>query len=361
MAHVSFLMGSEEGEKQTWLDEETMRLRKEHPDMETVRLFAFDVDASTLEDALFSPSLFSSFTLVVLKHYEQLQKNSPVNKVIARYASCSDEPASRLVVISSESAYSLPSSISKAVRKEDVITFWELFENRKQDWIRTFFRKAGYQIDQDAIRYILDMIDNNTQAMKDTCSLLAIFFDTTHGEGGRRIRLDDIASYVSHTRSEDGFTLFAQIAKGDLERALSSLHRILVTDSRGYMSIVGILLRQFRLLESFLTLSRDVGEEKALENACALSTSGTEVKGIRSVRDKQTFRIAKSNYSLDDCRRIIPYLDGMDISVRNAGTDEVALTLELMVYTIIVGKGRCTSLRLERELFDDSLGHGEGH
>ena len=79
------------------------------------------------------------------------------------------------------------------------------------------------------------------------------------------------------------------------------------------------------------------------------------------MRDKQTFRIAKSNYSLADCRRIIPYLDGMDISVRNAGTDEVALTLELMVYTIIVGKGRCTSLRLERELFDDSLGHGEGH
>ena len=358
MADVRFLMGSEEGEKQTWLDGERQRLKSLHPDMETVQLFAFDVDASSLEEALFSPSLFSSFTLVVLKHYEQLRKDSPVNRLIVRYASDDSGLPSQLVVLSSESAYSLPAPITKALRKEDIITFWELFENRKQDWIRGFFRKAGYQIVPDAIRYILDMIDNNTQAMKDTCSQLVLFLDLERKGAGGTIQLEDIASYVSHTRSEDGFTLFAQVAKGDLVRSLSCLRRILVTDSRGYMSIVSILLRQFRLLESFLTLNAQAGEEKAFENASALSSSGV-TRGIRTVRDKQTFRSARDIYSLEDCARIISYLDSMDIAVKSAGGDEVALVLEMMLYTIIEGKGRSTTLKLERELFDDSLGHDE--
>ena len=161
MARIKFLMGTEEGEKQDFLEKEKAMLRKEHPDLDVVQLFAFEVDAPTLDEALYAPSLFASHTMVILRHYEELRKDSPVNKTILGYIKA-DVDTSSLYVLSSGSGYSLPAAISKALGKDGVINFWEMFENRKQDWVRGFFRKEGWSIDGEAIRYILDMIENNT-------------------------------------------------------------------------------------------------------------------------------------------------------------------------------------------------------
>ena len=352
MSEISFLMGSEEGEKQDFLEKEKARHRAAHPDAEVLQLFAFEADPAQLEEALFSPSLFTSYTMVILKHFEEAGKNAAaLVKTILRYAKDNVETSS-LYVLSSESSYSLPSSIQKALKKDQIITFWEMFENRKQDWIRTFFRKEGYTIAPDAIRYILDMIENNTLEMKNTCGQLAAFF-TLEKKSDGAITLDDIASYVSHTKNEDGFSLFAQIARADLAKSLSSLKKMLTSDARSCMGLVPILLRQFRLLESYLVLYQGNGEAYALENATAFSTSGSEVKGIRSQRDKQTFAIARSHYTASEVRNIIAYLDRMDSAVKMAGTDEVRLTLELMLHTIIVGKGKAAPLTLENRMLDN--------
>ena len=88
-----------------------------------------------------------------------------------------------------------------------------------------------------------------------------------------------------------------------------------------------------------------------------MSTSAVEIKGIKTSRDKQTFRTAAANYTYCDVRNIILYLDEMDTRVKTAGSDDVGLTLELMIFTIIVNKGKVTAIRLQSELFDNSLSH----
>lgn len=354
MAEIKFLLGTEEGEKQNYLEAEKKRLRQLHPDLEIITFFAFDTDAGDLEEALFSSSLFSAYSLVIIKHYEEAAKDSPINKVIMKFISSGSETAS-LIVISNQTNYSLPSAISKALKKDQMIVFWEMFENQKQDWIRSFFRKEGWTVTNDAIRYILDMIENNTSEMKDCCSQLALYFNLSQRQD-RRIDIDDISAFLSHTKNEDAFSLFAVIAKAELGKALSCLHKIMTSDARAYMSLVPVLLRQFRLLESYMTLLQTESEDKAFENASAL-TSGAPARGIRSVRDKQTFRTAKSHYTPDQVSAVICYLDEMDIKVRSAGTDEVMLTLELMLYTIIVNKGKESPVRLERELFDNAFSY----
>lgn len=352
-------MGPEEGEKQAYADNVRSELLKTYPDMETVTLFSFDIDSSQLEDALFSSSLFSSHTLVLLKHYEQLRKDSPVNASIVRFIRTEEAPAT-LLVFSSDSPYSLPSSISSCMdTKKDVVAFWEMFDNRKQDWIRSFFRKEGYSISSDAVSYILDMVENNTLEMKNTCSQLALFFSLEKKD--RQISLDDISNYVSHTKSEDAYTLFSQIARSSLERSLSCLNKILTTDSKAQMSIVTVLIRQFRLLESFITLLDGNNEEYAFANATVVSSSLTTSKGIRSMRDKQTFRIAAKNYTLEQCQDILLYLEGMDTEIKKAGSEEVRIYLDLMLYTVIVQKGRASSVQLQCELFDNPLSYRKGN
>ena len=74
MAEIKFLLGTEEGEKQNYLEAEKKRLRQLHPDLEIITFFAFDTDAGDLEEALFSSSLFSAYSLVIIKHYEEAAK-----------------------------------------------------------------------------------------------------------------------------------------------------------------------------------------------------------------------------------------------------------------------------------------------
>ncbi len=190
---------------------------------------------------------------------------------------------------------------------------------------------------------------------------LAIFFNVNK-KSDKMITLDDIAAYLSHTKSEDAFTLFAQVAKADLTRSLSVLKKILTTDSRAGMGLVPVLTRQFRLLESYMmNLSSSMSQEEAFKNAVALTSTPVLAKGIGSFRDKQLFTQASKNYSLVEVSRIILYLEKMDTQVKMAATDSLPLTLELMLYTIIVGKGKMTKLSLQRELLDNSLRYREGN
>lgn len=359
MNDVSFLMGPEEGSKQAWVEEKEQGLRKTYPDLERVTLFAFETEPGQLEEALLSPSLFASYTLVVLKHYEELRKDSPVNKTIINFINAPDAPAS-LVVLSSETAYSLPTAITKALPKDRVQTFWELFENKKQDWIRSFFRREGWDISADAIRLILDMVDNNTLEMKQTCSQLLTFFIVSK-KADKQIDSEDISSYLTHTKSEDGFSLFAQVARADLRRSLSSLRRILTTDPRAQMSILTILLRQFRMLESFITLRQALGEEEAFKEASALSSGAVEAKGIRTIRDKDTFRAAASHYSLEEVRGIILLLEESETEVKTASAEEAWGVLSLLLRTVISSHGRKCGLSLECQFFDDPLSYSAGY
>lgn len=351
-------MGPEEGEKQEWVEKEKARIRAGRPDAEVVTMFAFEADAGELEEALSGASLFSSYTFVVLKHYELLRKDSPVNKVIARFAKEGDPGSASLAVLSSDTAYSLPAAITKAVPKENIVTFWEMFEDRKQDWIRSFFRKEGRQIAPDAVRLILDLVDNNTLEMKEACNRLAVFLAVT-GKAAGPVTSDDVSAYLAHTKAEDGFSLFSHMAKRNLSASLSSLRKILTSDPRGSIGVMAVLTRQYRLLESFLALKQKSGEETAFKEACALSSSGAEVKGIRALRDKETFRAAARKMGPDDAGRIVAYLERMDASVKTTAAEDTLSAMELLVYTIVVNNGRETPLKLQGELLQHPLGDGQ--
>ena len=117
-SNVKFLLGSEEGEKEEFIEKEKTRLRGQYPDLEVKTVFAFDSDVSQLQDALFSPSLFTSFTLVILKHYEEVKKDSQINRIILRFIS-EDNPSAYLLVLSTGTSYNLPQSISKALGKDE--------------------------------------------------------------------------------------------------------------------------------------------------------------------------------------------------------------------------------------------------
>lgn len=352
--NIALLLGPEEGEKQEWIDREKAALKEQYPDLEVVVAFAFESDGAEVSEALGGASLFSSHTLVIVKYFEEAKKGSSLMKAISDFAKNPNED-SHLFIVSSGTAYTIPADILKAVPKENQITFWELFENKKKEWVRIFFRKEGFQINENAADLLLELIENNTAEMRNYCSQLALFFQLKNDK--KVITEEDISTYLAHTKEEDGYTLFSYMAEGNLDSALAALKRIFTSDSRASIGIIAALQRQFRLLESFLLIRREEGEDAAYEKASALPSGAVayEVKGIKSRRDKATMRKAGGNYTAEDVDRIIAYLDREDINIRKAATDQQQLTLEMLIYTIVVNKGKESGLQLQSELMDNSF------
>ena len=89
----------------------------------------------------------------------------------------------------------------------------------------------------------------------------------------------------------------------------------------------------------------------------SLITSPFDFKGIFNPNDQATYSKALKKYSEKDCDEIIRYLEMMDAEVRKAPQEMVKTILECMLYTIIINKGKQTTIKLERELMDDSFSY----
>jgi DNA polymerase-3 subunit delta len=115
-------------------------------------------------------NLFSSATCVICKNAELLKKKEDIALVDEWIKSVqnSGEESSALIFVSDE--ISVDSKLDKLIPASNKKKFWEMFDNQKVPWLTDYFRKNGYGLEADAAQMILDMVDNNTLALKNECS-----------------------------------------------------------------------------------------------------------------------------------------------------------------------------------------------
>lgn len=325
------LLGPETGEKELKLKEIRNNLRKQvGSELEMHRFYPFETENGEIFAALNNNSLFSEHRLVILSQAELM--NASLSGAIADYLSHPTDTAT-LVIISAEN--SIAPKIMKAVPKENTKIFYELFDNQKADWVRTYFRRFGLSITSDGVDLLLELVENNTQELRTICSQLTLFWQT--GEKTRPITEEDIQTYIHHSREEDAFTLFPAIAKGELKQSLDMVHVILGSgdSSAGILLVSGLLWQFRRLLSIQEQRGKGASEYEAFNGAKVLG----KASAIRNPRDKTTYHDAVANYDLDQCRAIITVIADTDLAVKESGSEMVPLMLEKMLYRIIVRKG----------------------
>ena len=343
---IYLLLGPEEGEKSEWLNKEKERIKKEHPDVEISTFFGGDEDGSELANVLSQSSLFSSFRLVIIKHYENVKKTDAVSKVIENFALDNQEDA-EWIILSSEPSTSFLARVVGEKEKNTTLKFWELDDDKKKSWIRLYAKKEGFLITNQAIDEILSSVENNTSEMKNLVSSIISFLRT--GNSGRNtIDIDDIENYTTRVKGENGFTLFKAVADRNLEKSLLIVSSILLSDSRDAIPAFTVLINQFRLLEACLEMKgQNIPERDIFKNVSYVQTSASARKTVGIFfKDQDTFRRAMRNYSLFDTRAIILYASGMDSEIKSAG-DMLRITLENAIYNIIVNKGRKIEITLD--------------
>ena len=286
-------LGPELGKKKEALD----AVRKKLPGAEETVFYAGETPVSLIAEAIQNHSLFADSRLIIVKNAEQIKKKDEIELFISCIKEM--ETGTALALLSDE--IKLAAALDDAVPKANRQIFYELFEREKADWLRSFFRNEGFNIEPGGIETILEMVENNTSAFKQECSRLMLFLPRD-----RPVKAADIEKWLSHSREESAFTLFSRIAAGDLCKALESL-RTMLAAKESAQSILAGLAWCFRKLGDYLNLL-ETGEVNSFE---------LKKIGLSSPKAKDDYTAAGRRYNAAAVEACLAITADYDILLRS--------------------------------------------
>ncbi|MDR2069577.1 MAG: DNA polymerase III subunit delta [Spirochaetaceae bacterium] len=238
-------LGPEIGEKQEAVNEIRRQMTKAAgTPPEEISFYAGETALPEILSLLRNGSLFSDSRLIFIKNAEVFKKKEEIEPLAAYIQAPQKDTTLILLSESSGVAKGLEQAFASGSKR----IFWELFEDRKTEWVASFFRRAGYGIGEEAIETILEMVENNTDALGRECSRLMLFLDKDKPVTG-----EDVEQWLSHTREESAFSLFSRIAQGDLPKSIEILHTLLAAKQPS-IAILAALTWCFRKLRDYLHL-----------------------------------------------------------------------------------------------------------
>lgn len=284
------------------------------------RLYAFETNIPDLLCLLRNGSLFSPGKLVLLFGAESVKGKADTGAL----ASYIRSPAQATVLLLVTEGYGLERALEDAAGKDRKRTFWELGEGEKSRWVKDFFRRENLEIEDPAVEALLELVENNTEALKIECSRLALFFPR-----GEEVTAVAVAAYVAHNREEDAFSLFDRMASGTLEKALETLDAILVSREGSGIGLLAGLLWSFRRLRSL---------HDALESGIPYDQAARSLR-ISSRRLQAQYDAARRRWPRRACEALTAFGVETDAQLRTLGSAYERLLLEIFVYACVERKG----------------------
>ena len=207
-----------------------------------------------------------------------------------------------------------------------------MFENRKLEWLHGFFRKNGYELAPGAAELILELVENNTEALSGECSMLLANIPP-----GSRIRPEDVEKMLSHNRTESPFTLFdamADFEKSPQERltvSLGILQKLML--SKGYASgkIIAGLTSCFRKLVLWHSL---------YAGGQSPDDFTLKTKGFGGSTIKKQYQHAARIWSSKQASAVLALLSAASMDIRSAGAVMEECQMQQLLYAVIMKNGR---------------------
>lgn len=307
--------GPEFGERSDAVEIVKNAHKKKFGEIDEHSFYLLETPFNEVMTILQSGTLFSDGVFVVCKNAELIKSKDDV-KMVSDWLENAD-PSAVLVLISDE--VTVDAKLEKLIPPANRKKFWEMFDDKKLPWLTSFFSKNGYRIQTSAAELILDMVQNNTQALKNECSRFFLCFPKEH-----EITEADVESILIHDREETAFTLFNQIAESKespevrFEKGLMILQKIRLSKDNSSVMIIAGLSSCFRKL----VLWHREGES---------AISG-------KLMQKQYSRAAKI-WSIGQATAILADLAATDMEIRSGGTQMEDILLQKLLYEIIIKKG----------------------
>ena len=325
MGEVFLLLGPEKGLKEDFIKKTKASMGQ----CEVSRFYAVEDYEEELYAQLNNTDLFADKKLIILDNAEEVKTKAQASAIVDYIKNPSDTIT--FLIISTE--LYINAEIMACVKADNVLKFYELFENKKSEWLRNFFRRENLSISESACAAIIEKVDNNIQEFEAVCSQIVVYI-----KGVNRNSVDeaDIEEFLAHTRQETVFTLFGYIAKKNLESALECLDALLNTNDEGESAALASRLAVF--FRRLLSIKMLKAEGKSFDDAIGGKYFDSD-RPIRMPKDKDFYRSADANYTLDDTKRILKKLAEFDIQIKESGTYIQQIVMEKCISDIIVRKG----------------------
>lgn len=312
-------------------------LRKKYGQLEEYTFYASETAAADYMTVLQSDSLFASASCVVVKNADCIKKKDEI-ELLTSWISAAKNDSSVLILVSDE--ISIDSKIEKAVPSANQKKFWEMFENQKIPWLKRFFSQNGFSVDDDAAALILEMVENNTAALRNECSRFFVCFQKGHA-----VTSDDVEAVLVHTREENAFSLFDAMAAFPeepcvrLEKSLVILQKIRLSKENSSVGIIALLASCFRKLVLW----------QKLDASGTNDDFNLKINGFSSQARKQLYGKAARIWSVGQAAAVLSLLASADMSIRSGGTLLEDVLLQKTLYEIIMKNGVASA---EYELSD---------
>jgi DNA polymerase-3 subunit delta len=310
-------LGPEFGEKQDAINEIRRNLAAQFgAPAEETSFYAGETPVSDMVSALWNGSLFANSRLFFIKNAEVLKKKDDLDLLASYMAS----PQNDTTLILMSDTVSLDKTLEKAAGGGKKV-FWELFENKKAEWVANFFRREQFRIDNGGINAILEMVENNTDSLRRECSRLMLFLgkDTVVGEA-------EVENWLAHTREESAFTLFSRIAQGDLTRSVEILHTLLDA-KESPVAILAALASCFRKVRDYAALTAAGVSDEVEYKKIGVGTAYSRVR--------KDYAAAGKRYGVSGAGACLSLTADFDMRIRSNGTGFEQILMDQYLYEII--------------------------
>lgn len=329
-APVYLYTGPEFGQRNDTIETVKADFKKKMGQVDEFLYYLIETPFSQVIDTLRGGLLFSDGVCVVCKGAELLKKKDDI-QLLENWLKTAGSTAI-LILVSDE--VSVDAKLDKLVPSENKKKFWEMFDSDRLPWVMDFFRKNGFSIERDAAQQILDMIENNTQALRTECSRFFVCYPKEH-----TINCDDVDKVLIHDREENAFTLFNAIADSSqsvekrFEDAVTILQKIRLSKESSSVVIIMGLASCFRKLVLWHNINKGYGADEL-----TLKQNGFSSKIMRS-----EYRKAANIWTTGQATAILAVLASTDMEIRSGGNMMEDVLLQKMLYEIVVKKGASIS------------------
>jgi len=332
MIPVYLYTGPETGGRDDAVNAVKKSLEKKYGALEQYSFYASETPVQEFMAVLQNESLFSPAVCVVVKNTEAIKKKDDVEMLLSWIVSAPPE-TNALVLLSEEIA--VDSKIEKAVPASNKKIFWEMFENQKIPWLKSFCAKNGYAISERAAEAILELTENTTSALANECSRFFVCFPPGHV-----ITEDDVDAVIADTKEENVFSLFDCMAEPEhtpserLEGALEILQKIRLSKENSSVMVIAGLSSCFRKL----------GVWHNLASAGALNDFNFKINGFSGKKLQSQYARASSVWTAGQTAAILSLLSSADIDIRSGGNRIEDILLQKLLYEICVKKGALSAV-----------------
>ncbi|MDR0526556.1 MAG: DNA polymerase III subunit delta [Spirochaetaceae bacterium] len=308
-------LGPELGEKKEAIDAVRTRLKKEYGEApEETSFYIGESDVSEVVSFALNGSLFSSCRMIFVKNAELIKKKDEVASLAAYIKSPGDGDA--VFFISEQTK--IENALEKCFTGENKKIFWELFEEKKTQYLERFFKQAGCVIESEAVSLILEYIENNTDALRQECSKIALYVKS---KGSNTINTQIIEQLLVHSKQETVFSLFSAIAGADFARSISVARALFASKTEPQM-IFGFLAPAFRKLRDYCELAARGADSDFELKKIGISTLG-----------KKDYYAARRAYGDAAADAMLAITAEYDIAIR-ANSRQQELIMDMYLYQI---------------------------